>query len=106
MPQREKERKGRKEKAKESTAKMEKTGSPERMDSPNLPKSLLQRYCCYDLLCRVYQPFELFLYGHLGQEGGSLHLSALNADRDGVGFGMHESYGLSGGCAGSDKVLR
>ena len=41
MPQREKERKGRREKAKASKAKMEKTGSPERMDSPNLPKPLL-----------------------------------------------------------------
>ena len=41
MPQREKERKERREKAKASSAKMEKTGSPERMDIPNLPRPFL-----------------------------------------------------------------
>ena len=37
-PQREKERKERREKARASLAKMEKMGSPERMDIPNLPR--------------------------------------------------------------------
>ena len=41
MPQREKERKERREKARASSAKMERMGSPEGMDIPNLPKPLL-----------------------------------------------------------------
>ena len=40
MPQKGKGKKGR-EKARASSAKMEKMGSPERMDIPNLPKPLL-----------------------------------------------------------------
>ena len=100
-------KKGKKEKARASLAKMEKMGSPERMDIPNLPRPfpavllLLQ-----PSFPSTFNPLNFSLMATEGQDGGSLHLSALNANRDGVGFGMHESDGFPGGCAGPDEVLR
>ena len=51
-----------------------------------------------------YEPVELFF--HCREGGRGLHLSALDANRDGVGLGMHKSYAFSCGRAGPDEVLR